>query len=305
VEFNAYDADYLAEENYDRFIQVGLENTDYSGGRVVFYLNGAIGRQDRITLGFDKTTTWAGQYGIQVGYNHYDSRLEPDGRIEKGWLKFYFSKKWRHLELKWWTEFDRLYLDTQAGKKTDDFWRTGVKTDLDLRDNPRFPQRGIHLLVAGYGTWNNSVKSCDALDLKLGLFSRGLRRPHAIALYLKSHLTQGLVPIYDKLSNGGYMTIRGLKPYEDLSDQGVWGTLEYRIPLGNFNPSGPLLFASSLYLFADAGLFADKVKDFKDSKLLHSAGLGFLWQLRGDKVFRFDLVLTPKLRFVITSGWKF
>ena len=305
VEFNTLDPDFLAEEHYNSFFGIGLKSTDYSGGRKVFHLAGGIGGQDRITLGFDKTTTKGSQYGIQVGYNHYDSRLGLDDRIEKGWLKLHFNQKWQHIKLKWWGEFDRMQVDTNGGTTIDGFWRTGIKADFDFCDNPLFPRGGIRLLLGGYRTWDNKQRLYDALDINLAVFNRGLNKFHAIALSLRSHLTEGQVPLPDKISKGGYLTLRGLKPYEDVFDQGVWGSFEYRIPIGNFNPSKTILFASSLYLFADAGLFADQIRDLKKSQFCHSAGLGFLWQIGLDGAVRFDLVLTPRVRFIVASGWKF
>jgi outer membrane protein assembly factor BamA len=305
VEFNIINPDFLAEEYDNSFFGIHLSTTDYSGGRKILHLNGGIGSQDRIDLGFAKTTSQGTRYGIQVGYNHYDSKIWLDDKIDKSWLNLHVSQNWRHAGIKLWAEFDRMTLDALGGRLTSDYWRVGLKGDIDFRDNPWFPRQGVRLMVGGYRTWDDQRKLYDALDLSLGLYIGGFKRAHAMTLCLRGHLTDGQVPTIDKLSSGGYLTIRGLETYENLFAQGVWGTLEYRIPLGSFKPSKTLFLASSIYLFADAGLFADKIKDLKHSELLHSAGLGFLWQIGEDGAIRFDLVLSPRVRFIVASGWKF
>ena len=109
----------------------------------------------------------------------------------------------------------------------------------------------------------------------------------------------------NRISEGGYKTIRGISAYEQVYNNGIYGSIEYRIPIGNFDPNKPMFFASSLYLFSDFGLFSDQVKTLSNQALSHASGLGFLWQIGKDGAIRFDLALYPKVKFSIGTAWKF
>jgi len=305
VEFNASNPDCPAEEDERDSFGFRLGNTDYSGGQKSIQLIADVGSRDGLSLDLNKVTSWGAAYGAQIGISQYDSKMGQDDQIEKGWVKFHFKRQWDYFKLRWWGEYDRIWLDTETGVQRESYWRSGVKGDLDFRDNPLFPCQGVRLLLGVYRTWAAGKALYDALDWGLDIYGRGVKKNHALAFSFRGHLTEGQVPFLDKLSTGGYQTIRGLKSYMEMKNLGLWGTLEYRIPFGNFDPHKAMFMASSVYLFADAGLFADRIVDLKNSHLIYSAGLGFLWQIGKEGAIRFDWTLSPEMRFTIGTGWKF
>jgi outer membrane protein assembly factor BamA len=310
IRFNAQFAAYPAEENELYYLGATVRRVDFSGGRKSLTAHAGLGSQDLIILSFGKQTPWQGEYGADIGFVHYNSSLfEIKQSIDKGFARFFLSKKWLHFSLRWWAEFDRLRFPARENEDPHQnlfstFWRSGLRAGLDLRDHPFFPRQGLQLDVGAYRTWQEAYQVYDALTMNLSIYAPALSRDHSLALNFSGHLTSGSVPLFDRFSLGGSRVLRGQKAYEQTGSQALWGGVEYRIAIGNFNTGQNLLIASSLYLFADAGVVGEKLKAMFPSRLQHCAGIGFFWQLGRENTIRFDFTLSPKFRFTIGTGWK-
>ncbi len=305
IEMNAVDPDYWSEENENNFFGFGMALTDYSLERKSISLEAGVGSQDRIALRFAKRMGGNVTYGLETGYNHFKTRLSMDSQLDKIWVKSYIRKAWRHLSLKLWGEYSQLWEDLDCGRKNHKYWRLGGSAVLDFRNNPFFPNSGIFFSLGAYRTWNRSRQLYDSIRMSVSTYIRGLSMEHSLAISLNSDFNSGDVPMLNWISEGGYRTIRGITAYDQVFKNGIFGSIEYRIPIGSFKQDSPIFFASSLYLYSDVGLFADQVKNLTKQDLKHASGIGYLWQIGRGGAIRFDLTLYPKVRFTIGSAWKF
>ncbi len=153
-----------------------------------------------------------------------------------------------------------------------------VWVELDTRDRPAYPTRGVVLRGGGAvfpAVWDVEEAFGEIHGALSTFLTPGSSR-HAptLAVRVGGKKVWGGFPFHEAAFLGGRRDIRGFREQRFAGDAAAWGNLEVRVPLASF----PLLFPSEFGVLgaADAGrvFFEDGVGDTDD---LHTAFGGGVW----------------------------
>jgi Outer membrane protein/protective antigen OMA87 len=182
---------------------------------------------------------------------------------------------------------ERIYSFAQAPgvDRQSDFLRSGVFAQLDTRDNPGGPRRGLN--YTGAYTYYKDLQldrfSFRRLDLELQHYIPFLNDRRVIALRARSSTTYQnpgqVVPFYLQPVLGGSEDLRGFRSFRFYDNNMMVLNAEYRYEI----------FAGlDMALFADAGKVFPRRAQWNFSNLESAYGIGMRFNVRNSVFMRID-----------------
>jgi hypothetical protein len=150
--------------------------------------------------------------------------------------------------------FIALLRDTLLGGH--DFGQVGgrVAVELDTRDRPVFPGRGVHLVAAGEvspAVWDVPSTYGDAQAEADAFMSASMPGTPTLALRAGGRKVWGSFPFFESAFVGGHSSLPGFHSHRFAGDASVYGGAQLRLTLGRAFLALPALWG--LFGTADAG----------------------------------------------------
>ncbi len=289
-----------AEETYKSFFGLKLGYNNLSGKNQELWLTTSIGNLKKIELGYQNNYYIDFFWGVSLSNLWYKNdffKFNEDRFIGKIFMGNRISK----LETNFWASYEKIKIDNGSLLRPDapeELFKLGTNINYNSKDWEIYPTKGIVGGIGFYKALNRNWKTI--YDRSMFRFSSffNLWKKHVLALDLKSIISEGNVPIYDSLFFGGLNTLRGFSVQTDSGSSYIVFTSEYRVPIDKHS-------GTALYLFSDFGSITNSKKDFKLKNFKSDYGVGLFWVLMEESIFRIDLSLSPKFRFILDFGWKF
>ena len=260
---------------------------------------------------------------LGIGYqNRYDLDFFWGISLENGWHKneFYDFKETRlagkifagkrisRFETYLWADYERIQINLEASSDQNpgELYKSGIQISYDGKNWKLFPSRGIFAQTGFYKALDGKMKTVyNRYSFEFSSFFP-LWKDHVLSFDLRSTISDKVIPLYDRLYFGGSNTLRGYSRWTDSGNNFLVLTTEFRIPISlKKNPFEKTTTGSALYLFSDVGSLTERKEDLRLNNFKSDFGIGFFWVIMEFSKLRIDMSLTPKLRFVIGSDWKF
>jgi len=304
---NSEDSDYYREESEKDLygIEVGLN--DFTGRRQAISLSTGIGSLNKIGLDYMKGYSFNFLWGISLANLWYKSYIYgSDIEIFSG--KIFFKQQMRNFFVDLWTSYDNIKIDNNLFlNEPTKLFKLGADISYNSKDLEIFPTKGFVAKLGAYKVLNqNKEKLYNRYIFELSAFFNFIKR-NVFALNLNTTISEGNVPLIDKIHFGGYKTLRGIPIRKYSGNNSVVLSCEYRIPFNSFIKSSNrnIFLGSSVYVFSDFGILAETMKELKLEDLRYDTGVGFIWMIMKDMALRIDFTISPKFRVTLNTGWKF
>ncbi|MCP4220150.1 MAG: BamA/TamA family outer membrane protein [bacterium] len=308
ISFNNEDTDQYNEESELDLYGVEVGKHDFSGRRNSFSLTAGAGSMNKLQFSGRKDYFSGLFWGMDIANLWYKSDIF-DSKIEIFTGRVYLGKQLgENWLVRLWSEYTMMrWKEIPAVAEPENLIKAGAVVRYDTRDWDLYPLRGMVVGVGGYKTLDEKGnKIYDRLTIECSSFFN-LFKQYVLALGVRGILSDGMIPLRDKIYFGGYRTLRGLPIGKYAGNSSLVVSGEFRIPISRMNKDAKRaqFLGAAIYLFADAGILADEVKNFSFDHIEYNTGLGFAWLLDRESVFRIDVTMAPKVRITVSTGWKF
>ena len=241
----------------------------------------------------------AGQYHLFTeidlfyrGFKYLYQDFTPDSKLDEFHGHWAIGRQFgRHIRAGFRAGLDWVYSDSPdilvSGQNRDKNTSLSVFADLDTRDWPFYPNRGLYwqgiltrsTLTNGSSLWDTN------LDLRAYL---PVGRGSTLAWQAMMKRMVGTVPVYRRFHMGGGETLRGYDTGAFWGEQMLIGCVEYRFPMLYVrNPAANIHMGYLGVLFVDAGLSRPQSRKFYWEDVRGSVGFGVhaiwnQWVLRAE-----------------------
>ncbi len=290
-----------AEETYKSFLGFKLGYNNLSGKNQELWLTAIpLGNLKKIEFGYQNNYYIDFFWRISLGNLWYRNEFY-DFKENRLVGKILMGNKISKLETNLWASYEKIKIDSSsilhlAGPE--ELFKLGIDITYCSKDREIFPSKGIVAETGFYKALNKDWKTVyDRSTFRISSFFN-LWKSSVLALDLKSTISEGNVPIYDRFYFGGLSTLRGFSVQTYSGSNYIVLTSEYRIPIDKRT-------GTSFYFFSDLGSITDRKKDFSIQNFKSNFGLGLFWVLMEESTFRIDLNISPKFKLILDYRWKF
>ncbi len=304
--FFEFTSDYSSEiYNYFLGMKTGLRTL--WGKNQELWLAATIGNSKKLGIGYENRYRLDFFWGLSLENIWYENKFF-DFKESRLTGKIFAGKRISRFETNLWADYERVQIHwgASSSQNSEELYKSGIQISYDGKDWKLFPSKGIFAQSGFYKAFNGKMRTVyNRYSFEFSSFF-SLWKGHVLSLDLKSTISEKDVPLYDRLYFGGANTLRGYSRWTDSGNNSVVLTAEYRLP-GSLkrNPLEKSTTGSALYLFSDVGSLTEKREDLRFKNFKSDFGVGFFWVIMDISKLRIDLSLTPKVRFVIGSDWKF
>jgi outer membrane protein assembly factor BamA len=302
----------------------GIRHLNFRGRAETISFEGNLGYNPKVELEY--TNPWiAGRHNLLTSINcfykrkmskHYEDKNVNENHIGGNWT---LGKRWGH------HFYTMLYLgyrkisfstpipgQTHSPSGTDRFPILGIGLYWDYRDLSEYPHSGWRLSLyaskAGYGSLpvNYSWTGMETRKY-FPIFNQA-----TLAFRTLLHLSQGKVPLYDRIYLGYSERIRGHFFETVEGENRALAGLVFRFPLipiryydlSDMEYLTDLKFGISMGLFADTGLVWFQNEEIKSNKLISGYGFGLHFHFPYIHVLRLDLAFDEEgnTEFIVDLG---
>lgn len=148
--------------------------------------------------------------------------------------------------------------------------------ELDARDDPGYPVRGVRAALNGrfFPGWGDAASSFGVAEGVVSGFlgTRSLPATPVLAVRVGGAKGFGEIPFFEAPTIGGYSSMRGYSSRRFLGDDALYGSAELRFNFGGFKVVVPGEWG--MYGLADMGRV---YRDGEESSVWHKAVGGGLW----------------------------
>lgn len=299
-------SDY-SNEIYNYFLgtKTGLKNL--WGKNQELWLVATIGDSKKLGIGYQNRYHLDFFWGLSLenGWHKNEFYDFKESRLAG---KIFAGKRISRFETYLWADYERIRINLEASpdQNPGELYKSGIQISYDGKDWKLFPSRGIFAQTGFYKALDGKMKTVyNRYSFEFSSFFP-LWKDHVLSFDLRSTISEKDVPLYDRLYFGGANTLRGYSRWTDSGNNSFVLTTEYRIPVSlKKNPLEKTTTGSALYLFSDVGSLTERKEDLRLKNFKSDFGIGFFWVIMEISKLRIDMSITPKIRFVIGSDWKF
>jgi outer membrane protein assembly factor BamA len=305
ISFNDGQAENYSEVSEKSLYGIQLGLNDFSGKRRKVSLTAGLGSLKKIELTFRRDYSSRFFWSCRLANLWYESDI-IHAKIQTFDSTFYLGKRINEFIAQSWIHYQHIKPGDLKGIP-EKLYKVGLDLSYNSKDWNLYPRQGVVAKVTAYKALDNLKEEIyQRFSLQLSTFFN-LIKDHVLALDFTSTLSKGTVPLIDTLYFGGYRTLRGIPVGDYLGDNLVVFSGEYRFPItiAHKESKREQFLGSAIYLFSDFGLIGPSSQDLKLKNLLINTGIGFIWLVAKDASIRFDVSIHPKVRFTVSSGWKF
>jgi outer membrane protein assembly factor BamA len=299
-------SDY-SSEIYNYFLGTKTGYRNLWGKNQELWLAATIGDSKKLGIGYENRYRLDFFWGLSLENIWYENEFF-DFKESRLTGKIFAGKRISRFETYLWTDYERIQVNWRASsnQNPEELYKSGIQVSYDGKDWKLFPSQGIFVQSGLYKAFSGKIRTVyNRYSFEFSSFF-SLWKGHVLSFDLKSTISEKDVPLYDRLYFGGANTLRGYSRWTDSGNNSVVLTAEFRLP-GSLkrNPLEKSTTGSALYFFSDVGSLTEKKEDLRLKNFKSDFGLGFFWVIMEFAKLRIDMSLSPRLRFVIGSDWKF
>lgn len=299
-------SDYC-NETYSYFLGFKMGYKNLWGKNQELWLAAAVGNLKKLEFGYQNNYFANFFWGLSLGNSWYKNYFY-DFKESRFTGKIFAGRKASPFEAQIWADYEKIEINMGPSfdQAPGELFKSGLNISYDSKDWKIFPSKGIFAQAGFYKAFSGNMRTVyDRYLFEISSFFNLWKR-NVLALDLRSTVSEGNVPLYDRLFFGGVNTLRGFSVGTYSGNNSVVFTSEYRIPVSSKrDPWEKTTSGSTLYLFSDIGSITERKEDFRLKDFKSNFGIGLFWALMEDSKLRIDMSLIPKVKFVVSSDWKF